>query len=193
MKTVVAGGEADIAHNFAPSDVIEFLDDPAFVVDAKFNSGREAWWFNLGPNAHPAVSDPRARRAIALGLDRALIVEELLAGLTEVPESFWDQTPYYNEALARVPYDPEAARALLAEAGWVDADGDGVCESSGIEGVGDAARNLHRPGDSRLRHRHLLGLVQRRRHFAHRRGRHPDVLRLHGVRGHQRGRVVRLR
>lgn len=137
MKAIIANGEADIAHNFAPSDVVELIDNPEFVVDPKFNSGREAWWFNLGDNANPAVQDVRVRKAIAMGLDRVLIVDELLAGLTEVPESFWDQTPYYNEAIPVMSYDPEGAVALLNEAGWRDDDGDGICEAHGVESVTD--------------------------------------------------------
>lgn len=137
MKTIIANGEADIAHNFAPSDVIDFVDDPNFVVDPKFNSGREAWWFNLGDKAHPALRDARVRKAIAMGLDRQVIVDELLAGLTEVPESFWDQTPYFNANIPVISYDPEGALALLNEAGWRDDDGNGICEAHGVEGVED--------------------------------------------------------
>jgi peptide/nickel transport system substrate-binding protein len=137
MRAVLENNEADIAHNFQPADVIELQDNPEIVIDSKFDSGREAWWFNLGRDPNPALLDVRVRRAIALGLDRETIVEELLGGLTEVPNSFWDNTQFYNEDITTYPYDPEAAMALLEEAGWVDADGDGIREAQGIDGIED--------------------------------------------------------
>lgn len=137
MRTIIANGAADVAHNFQPSDVLELVDDPNIVIDSQYDSGREALWFNLGRDPHPAVLDARVRRAIAMGLNRQLMVDVLMGGLTEVPHSFWDDTPYYNEALEPITYDPDGARALLNEAGWRDADGDGICEAEGIEGVED--------------------------------------------------------
>lgn len=137
MRTALANGEADIAHNFQPADVIDLLDNETIVIDNKFDSGREAWWFNLGRDPNPVLQDARVRRAVAMGLDRQLIVEELLAGLTEVPNSFWDNTPFYNDEIPVIEYDPEGARALLAEVGYADIDGDGICEANGVEGIED--------------------------------------------------------
>jgi peptide/nickel transport system substrate-binding protein len=137
LRTIVENGEADIVHNFQAGDVIPLLENDNLVIDSQYDSGREAWWFNLGREPHPAITDVRVRRAIAMGIDRQLIVDELLGGLTTVPHSFWSDTPYFNEAIEVIGYDPEGAMALLDEAGWIDADGDGVREASGVEGVED--------------------------------------------------------
>jgi len=42
------------------------------------------------------------------------------------PGSYW-----YNDKIEDYPHDPEKAKALLAEAGWADHDGDGVLDKDG--------------------------------------------------------------
>ncbi|HWV56077.1 MAG TPA: ABC transporter substrate-binding protein [Longimicrobiales bacterium] len=68
----------------------------------------------------PPFDDVRVRRALTMALDRGAIVDAVLYGYgalanATVPPFFWQ---YDLEAGADLGYDPEAARALLAEAGW---------------------------------------------------------------------------
>ena len=83
--------------------------------------------------------DARVRQAIAHCIDRQTIVDETTLRLGQAAEVYIPpQHPLYaGDRLSRWPYDPEAGRALLAEAGWVDGDGDGTLESSGVRGVRD--------------------------------------------------------
>jgi len=76
--------------------------------------------------------DPRVRRALTLGIDRQALVDALFRGharvaVGPVPAGFWAR----DRGLAPWPYDPGAARALLAECGFRDGDGDGVVERDG--------------------------------------------------------------
>lgn len=76
-------------------------------------------------------SDVRVRQAIALAIDRDALVKEILHGQAEpgngpIPVSLWAYAP------SEVSFDRERARELLREAGWVDSDGDGVLDSSGV-------------------------------------------------------------
>lgn len=81
-----------------------------------------------------AIDDVNVRKAIIMSIDREAIVRDILLGKTYVPASYWDSLPFYNTPpLENYPYDPEAAKALLDEAGWIDANGDGVREKDGVD------------------------------------------------------------
>ncbi len=79
-----------------------------------------------------ALKDYRLRRAMAHGTNRQAMVDALFKGHSPVLESW--VLPGQPEAapldqIARYPYDPEQARALLDEAGYVAGE-DGVRASS---------------------------------------------------------------
>lgn len=83
---------------------------------------------------HPLFSDVLVRQAVALGWNKLDVLETLggeeggtpLVGVV-APAYAWA----YNNDVEIYPYDPDAAMALLDEAGWTDADGDGVRECNG--------------------------------------------------------------
>jgi len=67
------------------------------------------------------LSDRRVRRALNLAVDRQTIVDVLLGGRTELSGQPAVATAYgYNSAIKPYPHDPEAARALMLEAGYPD-------------------------------------------------------------------------
>lgn len=87
----------------------------------------------VGWNARrPQLADARVRRAITMGTDRESIVQAILKGYgsvanSGVPPFHWA----FDEGLETpVAYDPEGARRLLDEAGWIDRDGDGIRENA---------------------------------------------------------------
>lgn len=66
-----------------------------------------------------AVPDARVRQAILYGINRPLILEGLLGGKGAVIDGFiTSYSPYYDETLQPLEYNPQKARELLAEAGW---------------------------------------------------------------------------
>jgi peptide/nickel transport system substrate-binding protein len=74
---------------------------------------------------HPIFGDPRVRIAIRMALDMDAIIDgaangEGLALASHANPNSWS----YNDELQPRPQDVEGALALLAEAGWVDADND---------------------------------------------------------------------
>ena len=81
----------------------------------------------------PVIQDPAVRKAIAMGIDKEGFVAVLLDGHGVVghgafPDGF---STFGGEHVTTEGYDPEGAKALLEEAGWVDSDGDGIREKDG--------------------------------------------------------------
>jgi peptide/nickel transport system substrate-binding protein len=74
---------------------------------------------------HPILSDVRVRQALVLGTDWDAINEGALNGKgLQVASHVLPTSWAYDPELQPYGYDPEAAAALLDDAGWVDDDGD---------------------------------------------------------------------
>lgn len=70
-------------------------------------------------------ADIRTRQAIALCLDRQQVVDTVLYGLVDVPNTYVPQNhPAYNPSTQAYAYDPVRAAQLLEQAGWRDHDND---------------------------------------------------------------------
>jgi peptide/nickel transport system substrate-binding protein len=77
---------------------------------------------SLLPDVNPALADVRVRQAISHAINREEFVEAVLAGYGEPADGQFLQPGFtgYNEAITGYAYDPDRARALLAEAGAAD-------------------------------------------------------------------------
>ncbi len=85
--------------------------------------------FNL---KDPRFADRRVRQAFAYAINKQELIDGVALGLArEATGPYKPGTWAYNPNVTRYPYDPEKARALLAEAGWRDTDGDGVLDKDG--------------------------------------------------------------
>jgi peptide/nickel transport system substrate-binding protein len=68
---------------------------------------------------HPLLTDPRVRRAIAMAIDRKTIVDRIFEGKVPLADSFITAGEFgHDPTLGFWPFDPKAARALLADAGF---------------------------------------------------------------------------
>ncbi|HOT44700.1 MAG TPA: peptide-binding protein [Spirochaetota bacterium] len=80
----------------------------------------------------PFFKDRRVRLAMTHLINRKEILGKLLFGLGEIVTG-----PFYifgkanDPGIRPWPYDPERAKQLLTEAGWVDHDGDGILDKDG--------------------------------------------------------------
>jgi peptide/nickel transport system substrate-binding protein len=107
-------------------------------------SPSEVWeHLEFGINPVPTYDRPdffedvRVRQAFAHCIDRQTLVEEVTYGLGRIADSYVppDHPLFAGNLVSDWEYDPDAAQALLAEAGWIDEDEDGVLEAFGVPDV----------------------------------------------------------
>ena len=79
--------------------------------------------------------DVAIRRAINLGLDRQRMIDHVLDGYGTIAYSVGDGMPWSSDDMA-VDCDPDRARALLDEAGWIAGE-DGVRVRDGVRAAFD--------------------------------------------------------
>lgn len=74
--------------------------------------------------------DARVRRAMTMLLDRERMIRDIWDGIGIVSKGPMNpESPASDPALKPLPFDPDQAKALLAEAGWKDRNGDGILEN----------------------------------------------------------------
>jgi peptide/nickel transport system substrate-binding protein len=95
-------------------------------------AGTQPKWMEMNVN-QPPFDDVRVRQAMNYAVDKDLIVEAIYGGRAAAlagPLSPYNN--YINTSLVPYPYDTEKALALLAEAGWIDTNSDGILDKDGI-------------------------------------------------------------
>ncbi|MGE5309044.1 MAG: peptide-binding protein [Deltaproteobacteria bacterium] len=81
---------------------------------------------------NPLFSDKRVRKALNMAVDKKEIISMVLMGFGDISTGpYVKQSWAYNEDVKPAPFDPAAARVLLAEAGWRDINRDGWLEKGG--------------------------------------------------------------
>lgn len=141
-------GQVDVAHTAASYADQNIEDYSIFQVASVDNRG-----INLpvipvedrnGVTVGNAVtSDIAVRRAVNIGIDREEMITNVLGGYGTPAYSVCDKMPWYN-AEAQVEYDPDGAKKILEDAGWIPG-ADGIREKDGLRA---AFTVMYTPGDS---------------------------------------------
>lgn len=121
-------GDADFVFNLDPASVTRLAQSDAVQVMSVAIPRTLLLKVNA---AHPFLDTPEARQALSLAIDRAGIAQAIL----RYPEGADQLFPpaigaWYNDAIDPLQYDVDAARALLADEGWV-AGADGILARDG--------------------------------------------------------------
>jgi oligopeptide transport system substrate-binding protein len=83
----------------------------------RFDTSLGVYYYILN-TAHPPLDDPRVRKALAYSINRDELTEHVLQAGQQPAYHFTPPNSGGYNARARLPYDPELARQLLAEAGY---------------------------------------------------------------------------
>lgn len=126
-------GEFDLVLRLPPAAWRASESNPALWRAARrvlFEENAYAW---LGFNQRQArFADARVRRALGLLYPAELVARTVDLGLEPRTTCPWlPASPSCDPGVHPLPFAPAEARRLLAEAGWRDADGDGVLEREG--------------------------------------------------------------
>lgn len=130
LTMALQSGEIDAAYGMPYASYPIFEND-----DYTFSSTPTSRTFFCHMNFEsPITNDPAVRRAIAMGINKEGFVNTLLDGngyaaIGAYPDTF----SFGGDAVQAESYDPEGAKQVLEEAGWIDSDGDGYREKDGTK------------------------------------------------------------
>lgn len=133
VVNALLNGELDAAA-LEPSDIAAVEGSPGIEVVHFPTRSFTYYEFNLDPEVTTKWQDERVRQALLYALDRESIVNDILLGYAEVAQGTQPVVSYAyapDQVTTKYTYDPEKAKALLAEAGWTDSDGDGIVDKDG--------------------------------------------------------------
>jgi len=112
----VLAGDIDAFPVFpAPEAVDQFKADSRFTVDVGTTEGKTILALN---NERKPFDDIRVRRALAYAIDRRAVIDGAQSGYgVPIGSHFVPTDPGYVDLTGAYPFDPEKAKAMLAEAG----------------------------------------------------------------------------
>lgn len=94
-------------------------NDPALKDQIKLFDRASVYYLGMNQTHYAPFKDRRVRRAIAHAINKDDIIQNVLLGVTARAEGIVPAgIPGYDPALKGIPFDPETAQRLLAEAGY---------------------------------------------------------------------------
>lgn len=115
MYAALESGEVDVVNDPDFKDIRRYDEDPNYNVVVESSSASSLIVFNTTTTP---FNDTRVRQAISKGIDRQEIVDTLFYGYADVAGDFFPPFHWAHDASIKAPYDPDAAKALLKEAGY---------------------------------------------------------------------------
>ena len=124
-------GDVDIAFDLVPTNLVRIAQTPSLDVTFARLTGQSAYW-HINTQLMP-TNELAVRRAILYAADMSAGTQAITRGISPVAHGPLSAvTPEYALDLERMyPYNPEKAKQLLDNAGWIDSDGGGIRKKDG--------------------------------------------------------------
>ncbi len=125
----------DVMSGIPAKDFVQLKGNTGFTTHFNLHTPPTFAYTYIGLNTRPqgrapVFTDKRVRRALAHLVDVDMLIKKFFYGMAQriTGPLYPMQRGSYNDTLKPIPYDPARAAQLLDEAGWIDADGDGIRE-----------------------------------------------------------------
>jgi peptide/nickel transport system substrate-binding protein len=131
--TELLSGNVDAIKDLRPLEILHIAKDPRFNLYHEFDVTKV--FSIIWNHQSPLFQNPSVRRALTVAINRRELYQ-VLNYPKDTPIFDVGITPgqfYRGEVPAPFPYDPEQAKRLLDEAGWVETKKDGIREKNGRE------------------------------------------------------------
>lgn len=99
------------------------------------------------PIGNDVTADPAIRKAMNVAIDRQALIDGVLDGYGSKAYTSVDGLPWWNEETVFEDSNLLQAEQILADAGWIDSDDDGIVEKDGVK----AQFSLYYPADDAIR------------------------------------------
>lgn len=130
-RMMFENGELDILDMDNNSSQLEYFLDNEDYADQIVSGARVGIYYICLNENFEELSDARVRKALQYSIDRQAILDALYAGQGQLENGIFPHGLIgYNENLEEIPYDVDAAKELLAEAGYADGFTMQLCYSS---------------------------------------------------------------
>ncbi|MEY3194555.1 MAG: hypothetical protein RIQ78_652 [Bacteroidota bacterium] len=131
VENMLKNGELDIvAGSISPTKFLALQQDDSITARYNFNLlpalQYNRWLLNL---ANPRLHDVRVRKALAHIVDYEHFIKNIRSNLAvRTVSPILPTKPYYAKDLPLYDFNIQKAKQLLAEAGWADANADGILD-----------------------------------------------------------------
>lgn len=139
MWTDFKAGNLD-TYSLAPSQIGEyeqFIQSKAYKTQVREGKGgvkrldyvAERYSYIGWNEVNPLFQSKKVRQALTIAIDLERIIRQNFNGLAvPITGTFYPYSPAYDPSIKPYPYDPDLARQMLLEEGWVDTTGDGIID-----------------------------------------------------------------
>lgn len=121
-------GDVDVSVNLSPQGAVTVANDPSLELRLAPPSSMQFLFIN---HQSPQMQDVLVRQAISIAIDRQSIVDSVAQENALIADNMFPPGFLPCSNVVGYSYNPDGARKLLSDAGYLDSDGDGIVEKDG--------------------------------------------------------------